>query len=81
VVQDAILIYGCVGATHSWFGTAYEFRDVDVELEHAETGLSLGAGVEFPTSVNLRMRLDYSRPDYGSHAVDYEAGVGFIHTS
>jgi hypothetical protein len=75
VVNDAVLIYGRAGLAHSWFDTDYSIGDVSIERTTSDSGLRLGAGIEFAVSDDLRMRLDYTRTDYGSYTVDYGAGV------
>jgi len=75
IANDAVLIYGRAGVAKSWFDNDYNFDGNDVDRTTSELGLRVGAGVEFAVSDRLRMRLDYTRTDYGSYSVDYGAGV------
>ena len=45
------------------------------------SGLRVGVGVEYALQPDVHLRMDYSYTDYGSHTVDYGAGVDSFDTS
>lgn len=75
VVNSAVLIYSRAGLVNSWFDTDYSFGANSVERSDSELGWRVGGGIEFAASEKWRMRLDYTRTDYGSYKVDYGAGI------
>lgn len=75
IVNDSVLIYGRAGAANTWFETDYAFgTSPKVNNRSSDIGIRVGAGVEFSFSDRMRIRLDYTRTNYGSNNVDY--GVG-----
>ena len=76
VVNNSVLLYGRAGIANGWFDTDYAVGNaVSVDRADSELGFRAGGGIEFAISDKTRMRLDYTRTDYGSYKLDYGSGI------
>lgn len=66
-----VVLFGRAGLVNAKFESDYARRGVSESVEERETGISLGAGAQFPISGNLSGRMEYIVTAYP----DYDAGA------
>lgn len=64
VVNDTALLYGRVGIVETRFQVDYARGNNSLSTQYTKAGLRFGGGMEFPTSNNLIVRLDYTHTSY-----------------
>ncbi len=64
VVNNTSLLYGRIGVVETRFKLDYAGGKNSLSEQYTKTGLRFGAGMEFPASDNLIVRLDYTHTSY-----------------